>query len=103
MEQNVKCRQAEVTRKTGETDITIRLNLDGTGKASIQTGIGFFDHMLNSFARHGLFDLEVQAKGDLEVDCHHTIEDHTCAIIWTLQFHLWDSSIQRWFMNSFMQ
>ena len=75
MEQNVKCRQAEVTRKTGETDITIRLNLDGTGKASIQTGIGFFDHMLNSFARHGLFDLEVQAKGDLEVDCHHTIED----------------------------
>ena len=75
MEQNVKCRQAEVTRKTGETDITIRLNLDGTGRASIQTGIGFFDHMLNSFARHGLFDLEVQAKGDLEVDCHHTIED----------------------------
>ena len=75
MEQNVKCRQAEVTRKTGETDITIRLNLDGTGKTSIQTGIGFFDHMLNSFARHGLFDLEVQAKGDLEVDCHHTIED----------------------------
>ena len=75
MEQNVKCRQAEVTRKTGETDITIRLNLDGTGKASIHTGIGFFDHMLNSFARHGLFDLEVQAKGDLEVDCHHTIED----------------------------
>ena len=75
MEQNVKSRQAEVTRKTGETDITIRLNLDGTGKASIQTGIGFFDHMLNSFARHGLFDLEVQAKGDLEVDCHHTIED----------------------------
>ena len=64
-----------MTRKTGETDITIRLNLDGTGKASIQTGIGFFDHMLNSFARHGLFDLEVQAKGDLEVDCHHTIED----------------------------
>ena len=64
-----------VTRKTGETDITIKLNLDGSGKARIQTGIGFFDHMLNSFARHGLFDLEVDVKGDLEVDSHHTIED----------------------------
>ena len=64
-----------VARKTGETDITIKLNLDGSGKARIQTGIGFFDHMLNSFARHGLFDLEVDVKGDLEVDSHHTIED----------------------------
>ena len=68
-------RVAEVSRKTSETDIQIRLNLDGTGKSSIRTGIGFFDHMLNSFARHGLFDLDVQVNGDLDVDCHHTIED----------------------------
>lgn len=70
-----KKREALIKRKTGETDIAIALNLDGTGKAKIDTGIGFFDHMLNSFARHGLFDLEVSVKGDLEVDSHHTIED----------------------------
>ena len=68
-------RKATVTRKTGETDITITLNLDGTGKADIHTGIGFFDHMLTSFARHGLFDLSVSVAGDLEVDTHHSIED----------------------------
>lgn len=68
-------RVASVTRRTGETDITIEINLDGSGKADISTGIGFFDHMLNSFARHGLFDLNVKAKGDLEVDCHHLVED----------------------------
>lgn len=69
------CRSAEVVRMTGETDICIRINLDGTGKAKVDTGIGFLDHMLNSFARHGLFDLEVSVKGDLEVDSHHTVED----------------------------
>lgn len=68
-------RSATITRTTGETDITISLNLDGSGQADIHTGIGFFDHMLNSFARHGLFDLTVNVQGDLEVDCHHTIED----------------------------
>lgn len=68
-------RTAAIKRETGETNIEIRLNLDGTGKADINTGIGFFDHMLNNFARHGLFDLTVQAKGDLYVDCHHLIED----------------------------
>ena len=64
-----------ITRNTKETQITLTINLDGSGKADISTGIGFFDHMLNSFARHGLFDLTVKATGDLEVDCHHTIED----------------------------
>ena len=68
-------RIAEVTRNTKETRILVRLNLDGTGKADISTGVGFFDHMLDGFARHGLFDLEVKAEGDLQVDDHHTIED----------------------------
>lgn len=68
-------REAYIARKTGETDISIKLNLDGTGKTQINTGIGFFNHMLDSFARHGLFDLEVSADGDLDVDSHHTIED----------------------------
>ncbi len=62
-------------RKTKETDISMTLNLDGTGKNDIHTGIGFFDHMLDGFARHGLFDLQVSVKGDLAVDCHHTVED----------------------------
>lgn len=68
-------RSAECKRKTKETDISITLNLDGTGKADIDTGIGFFDHMLDGFSRHGLFDLNVKVRGDLMVDCHHTIED----------------------------
>lgn len=68
-------RTASIKRKTSETDIAIALNLDGTGKADIETGIGFLDHMLKSFAKHGFFDLTVRGKGDLYVDCHHTIED----------------------------
>lgn len=68
-------RTASITRKTSETDITITLNLDGSGMSSVNTGIGFFDHMLKSFAKHGFFDLNVNVKGDLIVDCHHTIED----------------------------
>lgn len=68
-------RQAEISRKTSETDICVKLCLDGSGKCHADTGIGFFDHMLDSFARHGLFDLDVTVKGDLYVDCHHTIED----------------------------
>ena len=68
-------RESKLIRQTKETDIAISLSLDGSGKADINTGIGFFDHMLNGFARHGLFDLNCEVKGDLEVDGHHTVED----------------------------
>ena len=68
-------RTAEVTRKTGETDIQIKLDLDGSGVCDIDTGVPFFDHMLNAFGRHGQFDLAVHAVGDVEVDAHHTVED----------------------------
>ncbi len=68
-------RTAEVVRETKETHIRVTIDLDGTGKAQISTGIGFFDHMLDSFARHGGFDLTVEAKGDLHIDFHHTVED----------------------------
>ena len=68
-------RSAIVERITKETQITVELNLDGQGMIDISTGIGFFDHMLSGFARHGLFDLKVKVNGDLDVDCHHTIED----------------------------
>jgi imidazoleglycerol-phosphate dehydratase len=68
-------RSAEVTRKTKETDIHVILNVDGNGSSRISTGIGFFDHMLTLFSRHGLFDLEIRCQGDLEVDGHHTVED----------------------------
>ena len=73
-------REAEYKRKTGETDIYVKINLDGKGSSDIDTGIGFFDHMLTNFARHGLFDLTVKVTGDLYVDCHHTIEDTGIAI-----------------------
>ena len=68
-------RIAEIERKTKETDIFAKINLDGSGKYKIDTGIPFLDHMLELFAKHGFFDLELTAKGDLEVDCHHTMED----------------------------
>jgi imidazoleglycerol-phosphate dehydratase len=68
-------RTAEITRKTAETQITVRLNLDGTGQAKLETGIGFFDHMLDQIARHGMVDLDIAAKGDLHIDGHHTVED----------------------------
>ena len=68
-------RKSTITRATKETSISLDFDVDGSGKTDINTGIGFFDHMLNSFARHGLFDLSVKVKGDLYVDTHHTIED----------------------------
>lgn len=68
-------RKAQVSRQTGETRIELAINLDGTGVAAIATGIRFFDHMLTLFTRHGLFDLELRAEGDLDVDYHHTVED----------------------------
>lgn len=72
-------RVGRVTRKTKETDIELTLQIDGSGASDISTGIGFFDHMLQGFAKHGLFDLELTVVGDLVVDCHHTIED--CGIV----------------------
>ena len=68
-------RTAEVSRNTAETKITVKLNLDGTGQATLSTGIGFFDHMLDQIARHGLIDLDIQCVGDLHIDGHHTVED----------------------------
>jgi len=68
-------RNAEVKRKTKETDVQVRLDLDGSGRAAVRTGVGFFDHMLEALARHALYDLDVAAAGDLHVDQHHTVED----------------------------
>ncbi len=68
-------RQAEVSRNTAETQIRVAINLDGTGRSQLSTGIGFFDHMLEQIARHGMVDLEIEAKGDLHIDGHHTVED----------------------------
>jgi imidazoleglycerol-phosphate dehydratase len=75
MEADMEQRIAKINRVTKETSIDLTFNLDGTGKCNTNTGVGFFDHMLNGFARHGLFDIDLVCKGDLDVDSHHTIED----------------------------
>ena len=90
-------RKAEIRRKTNETDITLRIAIDGSGKACADTGIGFFNHMLLLFARHGLFDLYVKASGDLDVDGHHTVEDTGIALGQALKEALGDKkSIKRY-------
>jgi len=71
----VTARTASVERNTNETQITVKLNLDGSGEASLVTGIPFFEHMMDQIARHGMIDLNINAKGDLEIDAHHTVED----------------------------
>lgn len=83
-------RQVTIERETGETRILITLNLDGTGKSQIHTGIGFLDHMLTLFCKHGFLDLTVEAEGDLAVDCHHTVEDIGIASEWR-SGRLWET------------
>src|SRR3712207_1061603 len=73
-------REAEVRRTTKETDVRVRLVLDGTGESNVSTGVAFLDHMLELFARHGLFDLEVECRGDLHIDDHHSVEDTAIAL-----------------------
>ena len=80
MTTTLDARRASITRHTNETEIDVRLNLDGSGQADLSTGIGFFDHMLEQVARHGMFDLYVCCQGDLHVDGHHSVEDVGIAI-----------------------
>lgn len=87
-----KARSARVARKTKETDVTVSVGIDGTGVSQIATGIAFLNHMLDAFARHGFFDLTVQAKGDLEVDQHHTVEDVGLTVGQALKDALGDKS-----------
>ncbi len=88
-------RSADIFRVTRETDIRLNLDLDGSGRAEIHTGIGFFDHMLNSFARHGFFDLTLSVKGDLEVDTHHTVEDTGIVLGTAIKQALGDKKIHK--------
>ena len=95
-------RAVKCTRKTSETDIVLELNLDGKGNAKIDTGIGFFDHMLTSFAKHGFFDLNLTVKGDLYVDCHHTIEDTGIVLGKAIKGALGDKKSIKSFGNFFL-
>ena len=89
----LQTREASLERKTNETDISITLNLDGTGYAKISTGIAFFDHMLEQIARHGQMDLTIDVAGDLEVDEHHTIEDTAIALGEVFAWYFFHSSV----------
>lgn len=94
---NSETRQASIHRKTSETDIDLFIRIDGSGDAQIDTGIGFFDHMLKSFAKHGMFDLKLNVTGDLIVDCHHTVEDVGIVLGETIKKALGDKkSIRRY-------
>ena len=95
-------RIAKCTRTTNETDITLEFNIDGKGQSKIDTGIGFFDHMLTSFAKHGFFDLNVTVKGDLYVDCHHTIEDVGIVLGKAIKEALGDKKAIKRFGNFFL-
>ena len=95
-------RAGRIQRRTAETDIALELCLDGSGTAAVSTGIGFFDHMLMAFARHGLFDLEVHCKGDLDVDAHHTVEDVGICLGQALDRALGDKAGVRRFGHSYV-
>ena len=101
-EKDMADRAVKCTRKTSETDIVLELNLDGKGNAKIDTGIGFFDHMLTSFAKHGFFDLNLTVKGDLYVDCHHTIEDTGIVLGKAIKGALGDKKSIKRFGNFFL-
>jgi imidazoleglycerol-phosphate dehydratase len=95
-------RSANVARKTKETDINLSIGLDGTGKADIKTGVAFFDHMLEQLAKHGLFDLTVSCKGDLEIDCHHSVEDTGIALGQAIKQALGDKAGIRRYGHSYV-
>lgn len=98
----MKNRTATITRRTKETDINLSIGLDGTGKADISTGVAFFDHMLEQLAKHGLFDLSVSAKGDLEIDAHHTVEDTGIALGQAIKQALGDKTGIRRYGHSYV-
>jgi imidazoleglycerol-phosphate dehydratase len=100
--ENMKNRTATITRRTKETDINLSIGLDGTGKADISTGVAFFDHMLEQLAKHGLFDLSVSAKGDLEIDAHHTVEDTGIALGQAIKQALGDKTGIRRYGHSYV-
>lgn len=95
-------RSASVARKTKETDINLSIGLDGTGKADIKTGVAFFDHMLEQLAKHGLLDLTLSCKGDLEIDCHHTVEDTGIALGQAIKQALGDKAGIRRYGHSYV-